>query len=470
VIAGQLARNALDQQKRVLWVTGREEILRQTFVTFNEMCGAGKVGILMRDERPWWFYPEVTVASWDTLKARWNKSDVWHIPADLFLVDEAHLSLSEKMCETIMPHYREKTVIGLTATPARKSGRGLGTYFTRIIQVRSVRDLMNDGYLAHCEYWAGSHADLSKVKVDPKTRDYKEKELARAAMEGKLIGDVVDNWFRIAKGRHTIVFAVDIAHAQALTERYQAAGVAAEVIHSKMTHPTRTAISDQFKARQIEVLVNVGVCLYGYDAPTCNCVVLARPTKSIVMHHQQIGRGIRPKPDGDHCKIIDHADNVRRLGCIEDEIRWRLDEGKEAATNVTRDGDPTRGKSAEAPPTTCAQCNHIFSRSRICPKCGWEKPAKAVDVQTVDADLVKIRSSQSDLQLEATDRELWFRMALGWCDAHRKKRGFACHRFREKFKVDVVPKNWSALEPNGRIDAYMRAGLIRFAKRKRNAA
>lgn len=466
VIAGHIANEAMQKNQRVLWMTGREEILKQTFKTFTQICGVGKIGVLMRDEGPWWCYPPITVASWDTLKSRWKKSDIWHIPADVVLVDEAHLSLSPVMAETIMPHYQDKTVIGFTATPARRTGRGLGSYFTRIIQVRSVQQLIDEGFLAPCEYWAGAHVDVSKIHVDRKTNDYQERELARASMEGKLIGDVVDNWLRIAKERHTIVFGVDIAHAQALAERFQSVGVDADVIHSKMAHNTRSEISEQFREGKIQVLVNVGIATYGYDVPSINCVVLARPTKSIVLHHQMIGRGIRPKDDGGHCMVLDHADNVRRLGCIEDEIRWRLSDGKEAATNTTRDGDPSRGKKGEAPPLECAECHHIFARSRVCPKCGWEKPAASVDIETVEADLVKIRKAQSKNTAPPQDPVIWFRMALGWCDSHGKKRGMACYRFRDKWKTDP-PKDWRPLEPDVRVDAYMRAGLIRWAKSKR---
>lgn len=471
VIAGHIALRSMAQQKRVLWMTGREEILRQTYRTFAELCGLENVGILMRDEKPWWMYPPVTVASWDTLKARWPKSDIWHIPADVVLVDECHLSLSEVMSTTIMPHYAQKTVIGLTATPSRKSGRGLGSYYTRIIQVQSVQKLIDDGFLAPCEYWAGSHVDTEKLKVDAKTRDYQERDLARAAMEGALIGDVIDNWLRIAKDRHTIVFGVDIAHAQALAERFQAIGVDAEVIHSKMTHGTRAAISEQFRSRKLQVLVNVGIATYGYDVPSIDCVVLARPTKSIVLHHQMIGRGIRPKPDGGYCVVIDHADNVRRLGCIEDEIRWRLDEGREAATNVTREGDPERQRKPELPPTECGQCGHVFGMSRVCPKCGWEKPAKAVDVQTIEADLVKVRKSRKEQELAGVDRRAWYCMAVGWCEAHGKKPGMAFYRYRDKFgeSPDRAWKFAAPMTPDTRVDAYMRAGMIRWAK-SRSAA
>jgi DNA repair protein RadD len=472
VIAGHIAREAMAQNKRVLWMTGREEILKQTFSTFNEICGRGSVGILMCDERPWWFYPPVTVASWDTLKARWDKADVWRIPADVVLIDECHLSLSEKMSQTIMPHYQAKTVIGLTATPARRSGRGLGSYFTRIVQVRSVQQLIGEGFLAPCEYWAGSHVDVSRLRTDRKTNDFQEEDVAQAAMDGKLIGDVPDNWLRLAKDRHTIGFAVNIAHAQALTERFQAAGIATDVIHSKMARETRGEITSKFRAQKIQVLWNVGIATYGFDCPSISCVILARPTKSIVLHHQMIGRGLRPKADGGYCMVLDHADNVRRLGCIEDEIRWRLDEGKEAAVNTTRDGDPTRNKAAQAPPTECGSCHYVFSRSRICPKCGWEKPTAARDLESVPADLVKVRNARSAVKLEQQDKRAWYLMARAWCIEHGKKPGMAWHRYREKFGEDA-PAVWNrmaTIPPDVRVASYMRAGLIRYVKSQRRGA
>lgn len=472
VIAGQIAKDGIEQGKRVLWMTGREEIIRQAYRTFSDMCGLENVGVLcagLANETPFWFYPKVTLASWDTLKARWNKSSTWQIPADIVMYDEAHLSLSKRMCETIIPHYEDRSVIGLTATPARRTGRGLGSHYTRIIQVQSVQQLIDQGYLAPCEYWAGAHVDLERVKIDNKTKDYQERDLARASMEGKLIGDIVDNWLRLARDRHTIVFAVDIAHAQALAERFQGVGITADVIHSKMMHGTRQDISEQFKDQRIQVLVNVGITVYGYDAPSVNCVVLGRPTKSIVLHHQMIGRSIRPKPDGDYAMILDNADNVRRLGCVEDEIRWRLDEGRDAATNTTREGDPSRGKAPEAHPTECEQCHHIFARSRVCPKCGWEKPARSLDIEAVQADLVKVRKSRKELELEGLDKRAWYLMARGWCEQHDKKPGMAYYRFKDKFGEEP-PTAWNrmqSIDPDIRVDAYMRSSLIKYARRRK---
>lgn len=455
ILAAEMARQAVENGRRAMFISFRKEILRQTYDVFCEHIGPSRVGMLAAGEKPWFFYPDVTIASADTLKARWNRADTWRVPADLVLVDECHLSLSRKMLETVMPWYRERsTVVGFTATPARKSGKGMGSFFSRIIQVRTVQQLIDDGYLAPCEYWAGSHADLRNVKT--RYGEYDEKTLAKEANNKQLVGDIIDNWARICPDRHTIVFAVDIAHAVALTERFQAAGVQAECVHSKMDTQTRSLLTEQFKSRKFQVLVNCQIATYGYDVPSVNCIVLARPTKSIVLHLQMLGRGMRPKPNGDWCTVLDHADNVRRLGCAEDLIRWRLDDGKEAAHNQTKADRDVRGDSL----TTCGECGHQFTSSRTCPQCGWEKPARSKDVEVVDADLVKIRKAKGT---EATklEKRQWYAEALGWCEMNGKKPGFAYHSYKKKFGVGPVGK--PAPEPPGiRVANFMKSRQVAF--------
>lgn len=471
VIAAHMAKDAIEEERRVLWMTGREEIIRQAYRTFSEVCGVKNVGVLcaaLASETPWWFYPPITLASWDTLKARWDKSDTWKIPADLVLVDEAHLSLSPKMSRTVMPYYEDRTVIGMTATPSRRNGRGLGSYYTRIIQVRSAEQLIEDGHLAPCEYWSGSHPDTAKIPIDHKTGEFRTTELGAAHRGGGLIGDVVKHWFKRASDRQTIVFAVDIAHAVALCEEFQAKGVTAEVIHSKMRRSTRDQISEQFRAGAFQVLVNVGIATYGYDVPEVGCVVVARATRSIVLWHQMLGRGIRPKADGSFCIVLDHGNNWRRLGCIEDEIRWRLDEGREAAVNTTRQGDPSRDKPPKAPPTECGNCHYVFERSRFCPKCGWEKPVQARNVATIDGELVRVRKARATAELN--EQREFFLMLRHYQEGKHWSIGWALHKYEEKYK-EMPPKAWNRLptiKPSSKVRSWIRSRQIAWAKSQKN--
>ena len=470
IIAGDIARREMKQGKRVLFLSGRREILRQTFDIFQDFCGTGNVGFLMAGEKPWWFYPPVIVASWDTVKARWDRSDVWKVPADVVIYDECHLALSPRMCKTIIPHYADEINIGLTATPARQSGRGLGTHFTRIIQVRTVQQIISEGYLAACEYWAGSYADVSGIKTV--NGDFENKELSSVMRDGVLIGDVIDNWLRLASDRHTIVFATDIAHAEALTKRFQGAGVNAEVLHSKIPLSTRTAITENFRKQKFQVLVNVGIATYGYDVPSVNCVVLARPTKSIVLHLQTIGRGMRPKPDGDYCMILDHAGNVRRLGTAEDMYRWTLDVNKTAAVNYNRYLDK-QDNTDDAYLTTCDACGHMFGRTRICPKCGWEKPLVARDIESVDADLVKIRHARGEAtKTDWPDSITTFRMLKGHALTKGYKTGWAAHQYKSKYQ-NWPAREWNdygGLEPSKRVKNWILSRQIAYSKKQKSTS
>ena len=114
----------------------------------------------------------------------------------------------------------------------------------------------------------------------------------------------------------------------------------------------------------------------------------------------------------------------------------------------------------------------MFGQSRVCPKCGWEKPARAQDVETIEADLVKVRKSRHELALEGLDRREWYLMAVRWCEQHNKKAGMAYYRYQEKFgeKPERVWGFAESIEPNDRVSAYMRAGLIRYAKSNKRAA
>jgi len=374
------------------------------------------------------------------------------------------------MCQTIIPHYTDAMNIGLTATPARQSGRGLGSHFTRIIQVQSVQQIIDSGYLAGCEYWAGSHADVSGVRTV--NGDFENKGLSSIMNDSVLIGDVVDNWLRLANDRHTIVFATDIAHAEALTKRFQSVGVDAEVIHSKTALSTRSKLTEDFRKQRFQMLINVGIATYGYDVPSVNCVVLARPTKSIVLHLQMIGRGMRPKPDCGFCMVLDHADNVRRLGAAEDEIRWTLDERKCAATNFKRHLDQ-QNDTKEAELTVCEQCSYIFGSSRICPQCGWEKPLMARDIESVDADLVKIRHARGEVtETDWPDRLTVFRMLKGHALTKGYKAGWAAYQYKNKFQIWPARawNDYGSLEPSKRVKNWILSRQIAYARKQKSAA
>jgi superfamily II DNA or RNA helicase len=409
----------------------------------------------------------VHIVSWPTLIARARRSDFWFPRVDRLLVDECHLSVAPKILE-ILHHYAPKARIdGYTATPARLTGRGLGSFFTEIKHVTTVRRLISAGYLAPVEYYGAATPDLTGIKI--RRGDYETKKLSKACVE--LVGDAVDNWLRLASDRHTITFAVDIAHCEALADRFRHIGVKAAALHTGMDQSERDTVVHAFKAQKIQVLVNVSIASYGFDAPSVSCIQACRPTKSIVLHLQMIGRGMRPKPDGGSCLMLDHAGNVQNLGMADDLYRWTLDEGKAAAYNWSR--DERSNEKDESQPHTCEQCGHIFQRQRICPKCGWRVPFSKRDVDTIDADLVPIgRVKVQRLPEGWPSHEVFYGMLRFHGEQKKYSPMWAVHKFEEKAKCRP-PADWNnhaKVPPNERVKNWIRSRQIAFAKAKQKAA
>lgn len=458
----QIAKRELERGSRTAIFTPRAEIFDQTHSALMDICGRHNIGTL-RAGFEWNSSKPIQIVSWPTLISRIKRSLAWFPDVDRAIFDEVHLSCSPKMLQ-VLEHYRDRAIIdGYTATPARQTGKGLGTFFTNLHHVTSVRQLQKDGYLCELEYWGGATPDLRGIKIQ--RGDYEVKKLSNVCVE--LVGDVVDNFLRLASDRHTIVFAVDIAHCEMLAHRFRQAGVKAAALHVRLTDEERNAVNEAFKSQRIQVLVNVSIASYGYNAPSINCVVLARPTKSIVFHLQTIGRGMRPKEDGGECLILDHAGNVPALGQADDLFRWRLDEGRKACENWTR--DEKSGEADDAKVHECEDCHHLFSRSRACPKCGWKVPFSKRDVAAVEANLVRIgKSMVARLPEGWPSHEIFYAMLL-----HHQKRleysdKWAAAQFKEKCDC-WPPFHWNdmaPLPPNARIKNWITSRRIAYAKRR----
>lgn len=245
--------------------------------------------------------------------------------------------------------------------------------------------------------------------------------------------------------------------------------MAAAALHVRLPTDERRRIVAQFKAGTIQVLVNVSIASYGFDAPSVNCIVIARPTKSIVLHLQMIGRGMRPKEDGGICLCLDHAGNVNRLGRADDLYRWRLSVRSQAATNWSRMEES--GEEKESVQRECDDCHHIFSRSRYCPKCGWEVPFAKRDVATQDADLVPIGKAMAKILPEGwPSHEFFYRMLLHHGVQKGFKPGWARHQFKKKAGV-WPPGDWdnlATIPPTKRVKSWVRSREIAYAHVKRN--
>jgi len=476
IIQVKICKREMDRGDSTAILTPRNEIFDQTLGHAQDHCGYGNVSILRakRQGEIWNPVSPIHIVSWPTLISRARRSDFWFPKVKRVLVDECHLSMAPKILE-LLEHYAPKARIdGYTATPARQTGKGLGRFFTEIKHVTSVRRLIADGWLAPCEYWGGATPDLTGIGVS--RGDYKNAPLSKVCVT--LVGDVVDNWLRLASDRHTIVFAVDIAHCEALHDRFRELGVSSASLHVKKTVEQREEIVQQFKSGEIQVLVNVSIASYGFDAPSVNCIVIARPTKSIVLHLQMIGRGMRPAvtAEGDvikapehpgfkTCMILDHASNVTTLGMADDLFRWRLDDGQKATARVNNKGEPEESRSH-----TCKECGHIFSAQRICPKCGAELPLSKRDVAVQEGDLVRIgKNLAKALPKGWVNHQTFYAMLRHHARENNESQNWARNQFKKKAGVFPEPQ-WDGeptRTPDKRVRNYIQSRKYAYGAMQR---
>ena len=330
-VAALIAQGAVTKGKRILFIGPRREIIAQAFWKLIEAgIPEQSCGVIMADgviphavtrepylaKRP---NAPVQVASIQTLANRRLP------PADVVFVDEAHHATSSTW-STVIAHYTATgaVVVGLTATPCRADGCGLGKWFDRLHVIASFADLASQGFLVTPRVFTTPHGpDLSKVKIT-KTGDYDQDQLATTMRDRALVGDVVEHWKRHAEGRTTAVFAASVEHSRDLCAAFRAAGIPADHIDA-LTHPDeRDRALTRLARGETKVLCNMGVVTEGWDLPRCKCVVLARPTKSLSLFLQMAGRGLRPW-EGVSAILLDHAGAVHEHGFPSDEREWSLE-------------------------------------------------------------------------------------------------------------------------------------------------
>lgn len=299
----------------------------------------------------------------------------------LVIYDEAHRAAGVESAK-LLRRYKNSFGLGMTATPRRLDGRSLQPLFDHLIEPVSVQQLMDAGFLVPIKAYARDELDLSKVKWDRRKNDYSSRSLSSAMNQPKLVGDVVDHWGRLCRGRRTIVFACSIPHAMHIVERFRARGVPSEIVTASTKVNDRKEIIERLRRGQTRVVCNVGVFTEGFDLDVLGCVILARPTYSLTLHLQMIGRGMRPAPGKQNCIVIDHADNLRRHGFPQLPREWTLKApDKSTLTKKAIDTRPPLAKK-------CSGCLALIpSGCTICPHCGT-----MILPETAPGRLVRLRN------------------------------------------------------------------------------
>lgn len=229
-----------------------------------------------------------------------------------FASDSARLVLNELGFSKIGCSVSGKLLVGFSATPFRNDSKGLGEIFDRIVYHRSIKEMIDQGYLCKptgCR--VVTDIDFSKVEVEG--GDFAQSALARVMNTPEISQTIVSSYQEKAAGRKTIAFATSIEHSVALAEQFRHNGIFASAIHSGLSIDVQKDLKKKFRNGDIEVLVNPLLLCEGFDEPSISCVIVARPTKSAGLYQQMAGRGLRLFPGKEDCIVLDFSDQNHTL-------------------------------------------------------------------------------------------------------------------------------------------------------------
>ena len=408
-----MAGRAVEKGLRVWILAHRVELLDQISRTLRDfavphgMIAPGYIG----DRRK-----PVQVASVFTLARRLDRYE----KPDLIIVDEAHHCTTGSTWGQVIAANPQAKLLGVTATPCRLDGAGLGDVFNAMVQGPTMRDLIDLGALSPYRLFAPAGVDLAGVHT--RMGDFVRGELAAAVDKPSITGDAVAHYKKLAPGRRAVAFCVSVEHAVHVAESFRAAGISAQAIDGGMDRVLRASVLSEFSRGGIQVITSCDLISEGFDAPAIEAAILLRPTQSLGLYLQQVGRALRTFPGKTEAIILDHAGNVKRHGLPDEERVWSLD-------GTVRQ---KKAQKSEVPVKTCGSCFATVHAAATHCACGFEFPVQRREVEHVEgvlqeidlATAVKMRRqeqgrAQTEAELVALGRsrgmkrpELWARFVI----------------------------------------------------------
>ncbi|MGB4498521.1 MAG: DEAD/DEAH box helicase [Methylococcaceae bacterium] len=375
VIAARIIELAITKGSRILFVAHRKEIVGQTSAKLSSL--GIKHGVIMAGHKA--VDAPVQVASVQTLTQREKPA------ADIIFFDEAHLSVSKSFLD-LVEHYDNKVFIGLTATPIRLDGRGLGEIYHEMVQVVPMRELIAQGFLVKPRVFAPFTPDMSSVKTSK--GDFDATQTADLMDKSSITGDIIKHWQQHAAGRKTICFASSVEHSKHIAEQFNSVGISARHLDGTTPAGLRDSTLQAWRDGEFDVLSNMGLFIEGLDVPAASCCILARPTQSLTIYMQSVGRVMRPADNKTDCIILDHAGLTYTHGTVDMERDWSLDAKKK------------KKKGLSAPPVRiCQECFCAYhSAAKECPECGNVPEDKKDVTQMTNGDGFLVELEDSHIQ------------------------------------------------------------------------
>ncbi len=299
---------------RTLILVHREELVWQAYDKLTQIAPDIPVGIVKaeRDETD----APCVIASVQTVS---RKSRLERLPADFatVIVDEAHHSVAASY-RRVLTHVGSfapdgPLTLGVTATPQRGDAVGLSAVFQEIVYQKSLLEMIQAGYL--CDLSALQiqlQADLNQVHL--RRGDFREGELEALLFHAEAPQHVAQAYLTHARGRKALLFTPTVAVAYAMAETFRQLGVTAEALEGGTPPDERRAILQRLHTGQTHVVANCAVLTEGFDEPSLDCILIARPTRSQALFTQMVGRGTRRYPGKTNCLVLDLVGNTTCQG------------------------------------------------------------------------------------------------------------------------------------------------------------
>lgn len=374
-----IAQNAAYRGKRVWILVHRRELIRQASAKLHE---AGiPHGIINAKYQPS-YHDLVQVASVQSLKPRMHK-----IPfqPDLIIIDEAHHANASTYV-SIFKNYPQARLLGVTATPCRTDESGLGVasggFFDCMVQGPQIHQLIDMGYLARPVVFAPSTVDLSGVHT--RGGDYATNELAALLDKPTITGDAVKHYSKICPGEPAVAFCASVEHAKHVAAEFRAAGYRFYHVDGNLPDDQRDWLIKNLGTPAVQGLTSCDLISEGTDIPAISCAILLRPTQSLGLFLQQIGRALRTSPGKSRAIILDHVGNVIRHGMPDEHRIWSLD-AESRKTRKKKDKEERK-----IPTRQCPKCYAVHKPTPTCPMCGHTYITEGREVNQVDGELREI--------------------------------------------------------------------------------
>lgn len=400
-IGAHLVGNCVRKEKSALFIVHRQELIEQTIGAFEK--DDIPHGVVAAGFHPDYHQP-VQICSIDTLKRRLDRVR----RPDLVIFDEAH-HMAAAGWSYVYNHWQLAKKVGLSATPQRLDGKGLGKYFGKMVNGPPISWLIEQGYLVDYRAYAPTAPDMSNVHT--KMGEFVQAEVEEAMNKSCITGDLVEHYLQYARGKRFILFAPSRKYSENIAAAFRVNGVMAIHVDGETDRQDRKRAMQGFRDANIDGLTNVGLFGEGVDVPAAATLIDAAPSRSLTAVMQRWGRVLRPEyaPSFDlstqfgrlaaiaasnkpYAIILDHAGNMMRHGLPCDSREWSL---------ADRQKKKKSDEESDIAVRQCPECFHLHKPAPQCPMCGYEYEINHRVIEEVAGNLQEINKTEMKAQVKA---------------------------------------------------------------------